>query len=183
MDDRWGQKSPFNSVYKLNEIVKVARSTGCIFYTLTELCDMVGNGATVPDGIGVPTLNGRGSGWKGLIHLTLYKRDALAHLFEYVNGTHGITQEFRKLFHDVFQTTATFREHFGYEGQVGDLTWISDLPESGRMLVRLAEDMQFESHPPLSFSTPTFIFKVLVVKLVGGCGFACCLHVHLNKPG
>ena len=140
MEEEFTNGGPLNSVYKLNELVKVCRTEENMNHCLVEIRDLVANGSIASDEVAVRTLNGKGIGGKGLLHLLLYKLTAkrFLHMFVVENSA-NLDKEFITCYQETFATTKSYRDKFGFDGDDKDISWISTLQPSGQLLVRLTE--------------------------------------------
>ncbi len=148
MDNTYGQRSPFNSVYKLNEVVKIARTREAIAWCLLSLVDLITANAITADDCAVRLLTGKGLGGKGILHTLLFKKDAMVYLWDYVRGQRGFSDSFKSDFMNKYDTPEKFRLHFGYDGDETDLTWITAMKESEQLVVKLFEALLGSVLPP-----------------------------------
>jgi hypothetical protein len=139
LDEQYGLRGPLNSVYKLNEVVKICRTVEAMLYCINRLADLVRNGDVTSEELAIRTLNGKGMGGKGLLHLLMYKRHAMLFGLDFID-THAFDPEVRLTFKRCFSNFGTFRKAFGYSGEDVDLTWMNMLPPSGALLHKLFED-------------------------------------------
>ncbi len=95
-EEKFGVAGPFDSVTKIEEIIKRARTTESIAAAVEWLTWMWGERQLRK--ISVRDLNGRGWGGKGLVDLVLYKRDLLRCLQRRV--------EMDKMEHEIWKVTA-----------------------------------------------------------------------------
>lgn len=139
LEEKYGSQGPLNSVYKLNEVVKIGRTHPGILFIIQGLADLMNDKALSADDTSVRALNGKGNGGKGLGHILLYKRDAADQLRAFVHNNAGFAPEFKQEYNTVFQNFSSFRSRFGFQGQEVDLTWLGAWPGSAQMVVRMTE--------------------------------------------
>ena len=137
-DEKYGLGGPLNSVYKLNEVIKIARTEESIEYSLKIMQDLVDSAALTCEDVAIRTLNGKGMGGKGLLHLIIYKEQATAYLFHYMSE-HAFPEDFQVMIRNTFDKPENYRAKFGFEGEDMDITFVGQYPQSAQRFLRLIE--------------------------------------------
>ncbi len=140
-DTTWGLHSPWNSVYKLQEVISRAQVPDAITWMLASLTDGVTCGTIAKGELTVRNIGDRGTKyWGGMANL---RRDLLTFLLTtYLDKDYGWNASVKAKFRSCLQDHASVRKALtpapGME-DLEDLTWQRDWPESAKTALELFE--------------------------------------------
>ena len=144
-EERWGVKSPWDSVYKLETIVKKCgrpspQTTKKVMWVLEFANDtMLDSGGPLP--LSVRALSGKGHpGGKGLLDFWLYKGCLLTHLTNTLLNEVNLPTETKTEIRSLFDSPTIYRSLFGYKYETKPRQWLAKYSESVQKLIFLIGD-------------------------------------------
>lgn len=138
-DNKYGKiNNPIPSVYQLEAIGALCKSTTAKLWTLSAIYDAIDNGLATPGGFAVRLLTGKGMGNKGAIHLFNMKLDVLNALFEWASPK-GMHIDHIRALRVIFNTHESYRGKVGYKHAPLNRHWQSEFPEPARKLMDVIE--------------------------------------------
>ena len=144
-------KSPFDSVYKLQTVVKkTLGKKSCILWVFQMIIDKLKSWKSSPKDWSQKVLEGAGGTGRGVIDLYLMKDDMRKYLCGPLLEKLDPTVDIRTAFADVFASTASYREKLsplpvkGNDGKFThvkpNLQWQTGWPKSFSIYVQFVED-------------------------------------------
>ncbi|CAJ1449896.1 unnamed protein product, partial [Effrenium voratum] len=156
-DELFGKRTPIDSVAKLEDLIKIARSdVESISWLFTSLCDYVLNGVCKVAEMNSSALSGGKSNPKGLYHVWLWKRENLSLLLAKIEM--HVDQEDVAIIRRALASHTAYREHFGgwpfnratltqrLEGATKpaqNLSWLGALSAAGQLAAKFAADIAY----------------------------------------
>ena len=132
-------KTPFDSVYKLEAIVKKGGTEAGVKWIIASIADAILDGKITSAEFSLKALSGKGvAGGKGYCDLALYKREIADYLPKWAHSV-KLSSATRDLLQAMLESHGEYRRLFGFSGTEKDLTFFMCLPVSGQLAVRLAE--------------------------------------------
>ena len=145
-EERWGVKSPWDSVYKLEAVIKKCgraspQTTKKLLWVLGCVTDTVLYLELSPGQISVRALSGKGQpGGKGLVDYWLYKGCLRTHLTNTLLSELNIPSEATSEIRGFFESHAIFRNLFGYKTENKPRQWLAKYSANVQKLIFLIAD-------------------------------------------
>lgn len=135
-DEEWGQHSPWNSIYKLECVVKkCGRSMGeatfeTLRWILHSVADCIRNNVAPRGTFTVRYLSGKGlPGNKGACDLFIFKKMIKGHFSTFMAECGGSSGEQIVDASMYIRDHSTYRQFFGYEHTVVGRNWLHNYPK------------------------------------------------------
>jgi hypothetical protein len=141
-DEEFGRKAPWNSVFKLEWVLKKA-GTGAnarrrIVWQLSGINDALRTRQVAPGDLCVNRLSGerRGLG-PGMLDQMLFKLDLLDELINHQADLCGLLSDAKTIMQAAFESHSSYRAHVGDNA---NMTWMLTLPQSVKKFAELVGD-------------------------------------------
>ena len=144
-DDDPNSQNPLDSVGKLYIVASKAKEPHLIEWAVAQLLDLVYSRAISVDQLGDRALAGKlqGQNGKGIIEVSVYKRDLLLHLtgsfLDVFEWPDAIKQKMREALKDV----STYRRFCGYPHEQSSLAWRAGWVKSAEKYFCLVETVVY----------------------------------------
>ncbi len=145
-EDRWGKQTPWDSVYKLEAVIKKCGRPGPIAtrnirWTLAAIEDLILDHQCVPGQLSVRALSGKGhSGGKGYVDVLLFKQDLATHATGPLLHELPISPDIAKLIPPLVNSHAKYREAFGFQGVSHPRQWLGSFHPTVQELILFIGD-------------------------------------------
>ena len=145
-EERWGVKSPWDSVYKLEVVIKKCgrpspQTTKRLLWVLGFTTDAMLDLELSPGQLSVRSLSGKGQpGNKGLVDFWLYKGCLLTHLTDTFLSELNLPSEVKTEIRGYFKSPVIFRNLFGYKTENKPRQWLAKYSANVHKLIFMIAD-------------------------------------------
>ncbi|CAK0886121.1 unnamed protein product, partial [Prorocentrum cordatum] len=136
----WGKHTPWDSVYKLEAVVKKVGRSDTSFtnarWILHAVSDEIKNGTHHQSYFSVRMLSGKGQAQnKGACDIYMYRRSLKQHCISSILGGLSFQPDMKDQVSGLFSSHAVYRSWFGYDSQTVSRQWLHGFPKALQYLI------------------------------------------------
>ena len=145
-ENKWGKRTPWDSVYKLEGVVKRCGrpgdiATANITWCLAGVSDMILNDQQPSGFFTVRMISGRGHpGNKGVLDLLIYKKSVKQEAMNYLRDLNVFASDELELVDQYLNNHESYRNKFGYDHTVMQRAWLHRHPKCLQQFIILFGD-------------------------------------------